>query len=117
MEQRIEAQNFERSEIGRCTYTLQENGHVESFHAILGRDLKGLYFENLFGLEAELKDFYRFYNFERIHGSTLKLPPVTFWYQWNLGNVNRTVLDIKNRKVKFTLKGAKIANCHSQTCG
>lgn len=29
-------------------YTPQENGHIESFHAILGRDLKGLFFENLF---------------------------------------------------------------------
>ncbi len=88
-------------------YTPQENGHVESFHAILSRDLKGSYFDNLFGLEAELKEFYRFYNFERIHGSTLKLPPMTFWQQWNLGKINRTILDEKTRKVKFTLKGSR----------
>jgi len=88
-------------------YTPQENGHVESFHAILGRDLRGLHFENLFGLEAELKEFYRFYNFERIHGSTLKLPPMTFWHQWNLGKVNRTVLEEKTRKVKFTLNSSR----------
>ena len=88
-------------------YTPQENGHVESFHAILSRDIKGLSFENLFALEAELEKFYRFYNFERIHGSTLKLPPMTFWHQWNLGNVNRSVLDEKNRKVKFSLNGSR----------
>lgn len=88
-------------------YTPQENGHVESFHAILGRDLKGLFFENLFALERELEVFYRFYNFERIHGSTLKLPPTTFWHQWNLGKINRRVLDEKTRKVKFTLNGSR----------
>ncbi len=88
-------------------YTPQENGHVESFHAILNRDMKGLYFENLFALETELEEFYPFYNFERIHGSTLKLPPVTFWNQWNLGKVERSILDEKSRKVKFTLNGPR----------
>ena len=85
-------------------YTPQENGHVESFHAILGRDLQGQYFDNLSALQIALGDFYRFYNFERIHGSTLNLPPATFWQQWKVGNIDRVVLDEKKRKVKFTLK-------------
>ncbi|MCP3931738.1 MAG: hypothetical protein GY705_21900 [Bacteroidetes bacterium] len=80
---------------------------MESFHATLSRDMKGLYFENLFALETELEKFYPFYNFERIHGSTLKLPPVTFWNQWNSGKVKRSILDEKSRKVKFTLKGSR----------
>lgn len=84
-------------------YTPQENGHVESFHAILGRDLQGKYFEHLFALEAELDKFYRFYNYRRIHGSTLLLPPVTFWHQWNLGHVEREVLEQSKRKVRFRL--------------
>jgi len=85
-------------------YTPQENGHIESFHAILGRDLRGKYFEDLTKLEAELHQFYPHYNFVRIHGSTLKLPPVTFWQQWRLGNIDRKVIDEKKRKVKFALK-------------
>ena len=84
-------------------YTPQENGHVESFHAILGKDLMGKYFEKLTDLEKELKEFYHFYNYQRIHGSLLKLPPFTFWHQWNLGNIHRKVLDEKARKVKFQL--------------
>jgi len=31
-------------------------------------------------------------------------PPVTFWKQWGLGNIERTVIDQANRKVKFNLK-------------
>jgi len=85
-------------------YTPQENGHIESFHAILGRSLQGQYFENLEMLINSLKQFYDFYNFERIHGSTVKLPPVTFWKQWDLNHIHRQVLDEKQRKVKFSLK-------------
>ncbi|NCP85513.1 MAG: transposase [Bacteroidetes bacterium] len=84
-------------------YTPQENGHVESFHAILSKDLQGKSFDNLDCLENSLKEFYDFYNFERIHGSTLHLPPTTFWHQWELGNVHREVIDINKRKVKFSL--------------
>jgi len=55
-------------------------------------------------LQIALEDFYKFYNFERIHGSTLNLPPATFWQQWKVGNIERVLLDEKKRKVKFTLK-------------
>jgi len=58
-------------------YTPQGNGHIESFHTILGRSVQGQYFENIGRLENSLKQFYDFYNFESIHSSTLKLPPVT----------------------------------------
>jgi len=85
-------------------YTPQENGHIESFHAILSKDLQGKYFEDLFALESELDKFYRFYNYRRIHGSTLFLPPITFWQQWNLGHIKREVLDEQKRKVRFQLK-------------
>lgn len=85
-------------------YTPQENGHIESFHAILGRDLRGKFFENLAELTKELENFYQFYNLHRIHGSTLKLPPVIFWQQWRKDNIERIVIDQKARKVKFRLK-------------
>lgn len=85
-------------------YTPQENGHIESFHAILGNGLRGKVFDDLKMLEAELKVFYQFYNFERIHGSTVKLPPITFWQQWQQQNIEREVVDKKTRKVRFKLK-------------
>jgi hypothetical protein len=88
-------------------YTPQENGQVESFHAILGRDLQGKSFDNIESLEHSLKEFYDFYNFERIHGSTLQLPPITFWHQWELGNVPREIIDAKKRKVKFSLRNVQ----------
>lgn len=84
-------------------YTPEENGHIESFHAILSQNLKGKTFENLINLEKELEDFYKFYNFQRIHGSTLNLPPASFWQQWVAGKITREVLKGKERKVKFHL--------------
>lgn len=85
-------------------YTPQENGHVESFHAILGDQLQGKVFVDLAGMEDMLDVFYVHYNQHRIHGSTLNLPPQLFWNQWKAGNIERTVIDEKKRKVKFRLK-------------
>lgn len=85
-------------------YTPQENGHIESFHAILGRALEGQYFEGLPQLCGWLENFYDFYNRHRIHGSTVKLPPMVFAEQWGLGNIERKVVDEKTRKVRFSLK-------------
>jgi putative transposase len=85
-------------------YTPQENGHIESFHAILGRNLQGKSFDNLKELRNELDQFYPFYNDRRIHGSTLNLPPMTFWKLWNDNKIDREVIDEKKRKVKFSLK-------------
>lgn len=82
-------------------YTPQENGHVESFHAILGRSLDRQYFETLEQAECHLVLFYEKYNNTRLHGSIANLSPRTFWQQWNLGNINRRVLEKK--KVKFKL--------------
>lgn len=84
-------------------YTPQENGHVESFHAILGRDLNGKYFADLNAARSNLTEFYDHYNSKRIHGSTLNLPPMLFWQQWNKDNIERIVLDEKKRQVKFKL--------------
>jgi len=84
-------------------YTPQENGHVESFHAILGRSLEGKIFENLHELIKDLDIFYLFYNYRRIHNSICKLPPALFWQQWNKKNVERLVVDEKKRKVRFKL--------------
>lgn len=85
-------------------YTPQENGHIESFHAILSRALEGQYFAAVLNLNHSLEIFYDFYNYDRIHGSTARLPPYTFWQQWLNGNIERQVIDLKARKVRFQLK-------------
>jgi transposase InsO family protein len=98
-------------------YTPQENGHVESFHAILGRGLRGKYFGDLKTLEKELHGFYPHYNSVRIHGSMLRLPPTTFWQQWELGNVHRKVIDEEKRQVQFSLKVPRQQIQKVQTAG
>jgi len=83
-------------------YTPQENGHVESFHAILGRSLDRCHFETLDDLEQHLTLFYHKYNNERVHGSIANLPPSLFWEEWLKGNIKREVMH--NNKVRFKSK-------------
>jgi transposase InsO family protein len=82
-------------------YTPQENGHIESFHAILSRSLDTQPYWDLTELESRLTIFYKKYNHVRLHGSIANLPPVLFWELWEQGKVTRT--ELKNKKVKFTL--------------
>ena len=83
-------------------YTPQENGHIESFHAILGRSLDKCHFETIEDLDMHLHLFYDRYNNRRLHGSIANLPPNIFNEQWSQGNILRCV-DIKNKRVKFKL--------------
>ena len=39
-----------------------------------------------------------------VEAHLLNLPPQLFWNQWKAGNIERTVIDEKKRKVKFRLK-------------
>lgn len=82
-------------------YTPQENGHVESFHAILGKTLEQYGFWSLEDVQKRLEMFYDNYNNKRIHSSIANLPPNLFWQLWNQGGIERTVLS--KRKVKFSL--------------
>jgi len=82
-------------------YTPQENGHIESFHAILGRSLDQRRFFTLQDLEQHLKIFYRTYNEKRLHGSIAHLPPMLFWKLWDLELIERK--EMKHNKVKFKL--------------
>lgn len=82
-------------------YTPQENGHVESFHAILGKTLDRYEFWSLGDLEDRLEVFYQNYNNKRIHSSIANLPPGIFWRLWNEGKLKRKVCS--KRKVRFTL--------------
>lgn len=83
-------------------YTPQENGHVESFHAILKNALGQQPFWSLQELETRLEGFYHNYNHNRIHGSIANLPPKVFWGCWENKLIERTLLD--KFKVKFKLK-------------
>lgn len=84
-------------------YTPQENGHIESFHAILSAKLKQYNFWSLDDLDQCLILFYEKYNNHRLHSSTLNLPPVVFWDCWEKGLID-TKIDEKKRTVKYKLK-------------
>jgi transposase InsO family protein len=84
-------------------YTPQENGHIESFHAILAKKLKPYNFYTLQELEQVLVLFYEKYNNQRLHASVCSLPPNIFLECWNKGLVEQTQ-DDKKRKITFKLK-------------
>lgn len=84
-------------------YTPQENGHIESFHAILSEKLKRHNFWSLKDLEQCLTLFYEKYNNSRIHSSICYLPPSIFWEAYEQGLVE-TQTDKKKRKMKHKLK-------------
>ncbi|MDA7502173.1 integrase core domain-containing protein [Chitinophagales bacterium] len=81
-------------------YTPQENGHIESFHAILGRSLARHEFRTISDLEKHLKHFYHCYNNKRIHGSLDHLTPNLFAILWRKQLIDRTV----NKKMQNVFK-------------
>jgi len=85
-------------------YTPQENGHVESYHAILVGAMRGTEFANRQELEDWRVGFLEFYNYRRLHSSIAKLPPMTFLDQWNKGNIEVIVHPKCLRKVQFKLR-------------
>ena len=85
-------------------YTPEENGHVESFHCILGKALKRDKFTSLEQLEKRLEKFYTSYNNERSHSGINGLPPSKFWGLYDLNKVE--VIYLKNNAQKFKLKVA-----------
>ena len=83
-------------------YTPQENGHIESFHAILAKKLRPYHFWTLQELEQVLVLFYEKYNNERLHSSVCNLPPNIFLECWNKGFIEQFE-DEKKRKITFKL--------------
>jgi putative transposase len=83
-------------------YTPQENGHIESFHSIIGRSLNRFTFFDLEQLEQQLTLFYDKYNNERLHGSIASLPPNIYLDQWEKGNIIVCV-DVVKRTTKSKL--------------
>ena len=85
-------------------YTPEENGHVESFHGIIGKALNRDRFSSLQSLENRLDKFYQSYNNKRSHSATKGIPPAKFWALHDLGKIE--VIYLKNRAQTFKLKVA-----------
>ena len=83
-------------------YTPQENGHIESFHSILGESLGRKRFFKINDLEKYLKGFYQTYNYKRLHASIATLCPMTFWKLWNQQMIEKR--EKPNKSVTFKLK-------------
>lgn len=83
--------------------TPQQNGHIESFHAVVGRLVAEKYeFEDLSHLRSVLEAFFDFYNNRRIHSSICYLPPEVFQWAWN--NMMVTLdLTVKDQRRRFKL--------------
>ncbi len=84
-------------------YTPQENGHIESFHAILSQMLNRHSFWSIQQLDNCLIPFYEKYNYQRLHSSIAYTPPMIFWQCWQKGLIDAKI-DNKLRTVKFKLK-------------
>lgn len=95
-------------------YTPQENGHIESFHAILGRSLEKEYFGTLIDLTKHLEHFYKTYNQVRLHGSLDHLPPDLFWELWRDGKIKSFERKNKSRKHKLTVHRNQLSGNVSQ---
>lgn len=83
-------------------YTPQENGHIESFHAILSKKLKQYKFWSIDQLNQVIILFYDKYNNQRLHSSICNLPPNIFLECWNKNLITQT-RDEKKRTIKFKL--------------
>ncbi len=84
-------------------YTPQENGHVESFHAILAEHLKRFSFWNLSELEQDLILFQETYNNQRLHSSIAHLTPNDFEALWNQEHIQMSS-NVNKRRIVFKLK-------------
>lgn len=81
-------------------YTPEENGHIESFHAILNNSIGNEEYETLQELESRLKNFYNTYNNIRLHSSICNLPPQVFKLLWE----DKLVKIEKGKKYKTKFK-------------
>jgi len=91
----------EMNQVFTHPYTPEENGHIESFHGILGKSISRDQFVNLEQLEKRLMKFYTCYNNQRSHSGTIGIPPSKFWRLFELEKID--VQEIEKRKIKFNL--------------
>jgi putative transposase len=84
-------------------YTPQENGHIESFHAILSVHLRRFCFWSISDLEKDLILFQETYNNQRLHSSIAHLTPNDFELLWSKEHIQMSS-NVKQRKIVFKLK-------------
>ncbi len=94
-------------------YTPQENGHIESFHAILSEHLNRFHFQTLAELESNMDCFYAKYNCVRLHGSIACLTPMLFWEYWDKGLIRRIEKEKKCSTFKLTIPYYEISGNES----
>lgn len=96
-------------------YTPEENGHIESFHSILGRSLerKGP-FRTIHEVEEHLCYFYDNYNTIRLHGSLDHLPPQRFWRLWEEGLIESLERKNKTRKHRLMIPHYELSGNENQ---
>jgi putative transposase len=82
-------------------YKPQENGHIESFHAILVRSWEMKEYRTINDFETHLEHFYQIYNNVRIHGSIQHLSPNAFSKLWKNNMIN--IKPHKKLKHKFQI--------------
>jgi transposase InsO family protein len=90
--------------------TPEENGHIESFHAILEGAIQHEEFATANELLSFLDRFYHYYNTRRIHSSICGLPPRAFLKLWELDMINVQLRNGVNRMYLKT-KRYLLKNC------
>lgn len=107
---------FKENHIGQVfthPYTPQENGHIESFHALLGAFLKQHTFWSFDELLSVLPTFYRDYNTRRPHSSIAYLWPDLFAQAWHHGLIHRRVDQRKRVRFKLRVPYQELSGCRN----
>jgi transposase InsO family protein len=82
--------------------TPQLNGHIESFHSVLEKEVCGKNkFNSLLDAKEEIKKFMYTYNNKRNLTVLLDMPPILFRYAWEKGEI---VQKEKKKKLLFFFK-------------
>ena len=99
----VDGDNIERvsnDEVIECIKEIQSDPDTNyGYHK---KKLARYTFWSLTDLQQCLTLFYEKYNNQRLHSSTLYLPPMVFWDSWEKGWVKLNA-DEKKRKIKFSL--------------
>lgn len=107
---------FKENHIDRAfthPYTPQENGHIESFHALLSAFLKKHTFWSFQELLSVLPSFYTDYNTRRPHASIAYLWPDLFAQAWRHGLIHRRVDQRKRVRFKLLVPYQELSGCRS----
>jgi putative transposase len=94
-------------------YTPQENGHIESFHALLATFLQRHTFWCFEELLAVLPGFYRDYNTRRPHASIAYLSPDHFAQAWHARLIARRVDQRGRARFKLLIPYQELSGCRS----